>query len=146
MTALFPARIRTVLGTAVLLTVLAELFYLTVWGMWLFPEGSLTGKVIWTLTCGLSMGAVIGAATLVWVEHWHGGNAALWRAALIVAAVGSYCAFLCSRIDARFGYFGGDENTGLFIAAGVLPALAGGLLYGWLLYGRNQAPVLSDGS
>ncbi len=52
---------------------------------------------------------------------------------------------LCSRIDARFGYFGGDENTGLFIAAGVLPALAGGALYGWLLYRRNPTPALSDG-
>lgn len=146
MTALSPTRVRAVLGTAVLLTTLAELFYLVVWGMWLFPQGSLTGKVVWTLTCGLAMGAVIGAATLVWVEPWHRRTAAMWRAALIVAAVGCYCALLCSRIDARFGYFGGAENSGLFIAAGVLPALAGGLLYGWLLYGRNEIPAYQDGS
>lgn len=145
MTAPSPARIRTVLGTAVLLTTLAELFYLTVWGVWLFPQGSLTGKVVWTLTCGLAMGAVIGAGTLVWVEPRHRGLAALWRAAVIVAAVDSYCALLCSRIDARFGFFGGAENSGLFIAAGVLPALAGGALYGWLLYRRNPTPTFSDG-
>ena len=53
-----------------------------------------------------------------------------------MAAVGSYCAWLCSRIDIRFGYFGGAENSALFILSGVIPAVFGGLLYGWLVYGR----------
>lgn len=127
-----------------MLTTLAELFYLVVWGMMLFPQGSLAGKTVWTLTCGLAMGAVIGVATLVWVEFRYWGNAALWRAVLVVAVVGSYCAVLCSRIDARFGYFGGQENTGLFIASGVFPAFVGGILYGWLLYGPNAAWAVSE--
>ncbi|TMV09999.1 hypothetical protein FGK63_02740 [Ruegeria sediminis] len=146
MTALSSTRVFTVLGTAVLLTTLVELFYLGAWGMLLFPQDSLVGKAVWTLTCGLAMGAVIGAGTLVWVEPRLRGNAALWRAALIVAVVGSYCAWLCSQIDIRIGYFGGPENNGLFIAAGVIPALVGGPLYGWLQYGRTRIPVLSRGS
>ncbi|UWR09558.1 hypothetical protein [Ruegeria sp. B32] len=133
------ARIHVVLGTAILLTTLAEVFYLVVWGMVLFPQGSLAGKAMWTLTCGVAMGAVIGAATLVAIEPRYSGTAGLWRAALIVTVVGSYCALLCSRIDARFGYFGGSEHAGLFIASGVVPAIAGGVFYGWLLYGWNTA-------
>ena len=62
-------------------------------------------------------------------------RAALWRAAGVVVVVGSYCAWLCSTIDARLGYFGGSENTALFIAGGVIPAIVGGALYGWILYG-----------
>lgn len=131
------SRISFVLGVAVLLTTVAELFYLIVWGMWLFPSGSLVGKVIWTLTCGVAMGGVIGAATLLWAEPLYGRRAAIWRAAAVVFAVGSYCAWLCSTIDARFAYFGGSDNSWLFITSGLVPALVGGVLYGWLLYGRG---------
>ena len=129
-------RATLVLGVAILLTTAAEIFYLLVWGMWLFPDGSWPGKLVWTLTCGLAMGAVMGTLTLIWAEPRRGRAAAFWLAAASVALVGSYCAWLCSRIDARFDYFGGSEHGVLFVASGVLPALVGGLLYGWLLYGR----------
>ena len=121
-------RITLVLGLAILMTTVAEILYLIVWGMWLFPDGSWLGKLVWTLTCGLALGAVMGALTLIWRA------AALWIAAASVLVVGSYCAWLWSRIDAHFDYFGGPENSVLFITSGVLPALAGGLLFGWLLY------------
>ena len=132
-------RTTLVLGTAIALTTLAELFYLVVWGMVLFPAGSWPGKAVWTMTCGLAMGSVIGGLTLLWVEGRHEAAGAILRAAVVVAGVGSYCAWLCSRIDARFNYFGGPENGALCIASGVLPALAGGLLFGWFLY-RKPAP------
>ena len=138
------SRVFSVLGVAVFLTTLAELFYLVVWGMWLFPGGSLAGKIVWTLTCGIAMGAVIGAATLLWAEPLNGRRAAVWCAAAIVLVVGSYCAWLCSTIDAQFDYFGGPDNSSLFIVAGLVPALFGGILYAWLLYGRpvpSQHPV-----
>ncbi|MEK6216385.1 MAG: hypothetical protein N2B03_04110, partial [Boseongicola sp.] len=89
-------------------------------------------------TCGIAMGSVIGAATLLLVERRASGNAAIWAGAAIVTFVGSYCAWLCSRIDAKFDYFGGPENGVLFILSGVIPAVAGGLLYGWWLYGNGN--------
>ena len=127
-------RVTLVLGLAKLMTTAAEIFYLIVWGMWLFPDGSWLGKLVWTLTCGLAMGSVMGALTLIWAEPRRERAAAFWIAAASVAVVGSSCAWLCSRIDARFDYFGGPEHGVLFITSGVLPALAGGLLFGWLLY------------
>ncbi|WP_300513368.1 hypothetical protein [Aliiroseovarius sp.] len=130
-------RATLILGSAIALTSLAELFYFLVWGMLLFPTGSLAGKAVWTATCGIAMGAVVGSLTLLLVEGRFSGRAAIGASAAIMAAVGSYCAWLCSRIDARFDYFGGGENGGLFILSGVLPALAGGLLYGWWLHGRG---------
>ena len=120
---------------AVALTTGAEIVYFTVWGLFLFPEGNVIGKLVWTTTCGIAMGLVIAALTFLWVEpRWRGGQAVL-GAALVMAAVGSYCAWLCSGIDAKFGFFGGSENTALFIASGIVPAVLGGLLYGWLVYG-----------
>ena len=121
---------------AVTLTTTAELVYFTIWGLFLFPEGDVVGKLIWTMTCGIAMGLAIGAITYLWVEERFRGGEAVWGAALVMAAVGSYCAWLCSRIDIRFGYFGGAENSALFILSGVIPAVFGGLLYGWLVYGR----------
>lgn len=132
-------RTMVVLGLAILLTTAAEAVYLVVWGMWLFPGGSWLGKLAWTLTCGIAMGAVMGTVTLVWAEPRRDRAAAFWIAAGSVAVVGSYCAWLCSRIDTRFDYFGVPEHGVLFIASGVLPAIAGGLFYSWLLYGRPRA-------
>ena len=127
-----------ILGSAIALTSFAELIYFLVWGMMLFPGGSLAGKAVWTATCGVAMGSVIGAATLVLVEGRATGVAAIWATAAIMAVVGSYCAWLCSRIDARFDYFGGPENGALFILSGVIPAVVGGLIYGWWIYGRGK--------
>ncbi len=123
---------------AVLMTVLAEAVYLIVWGLILFPEGSVAGKITWTLTCGIAMGSVIGAATIVLVTGRLEGVRAFWSAAIIFFTVGATCALLCSQIDARFNYFGGSEHAMLFVLSGVIPAAVGGLLYGWLLYGSSD--------
>lgn len=127
-----------IVGSAIALTTAAEIFYLVVWGMVLFPAGGWAGKVVWTLTCGLAMGAVIGTLTLLWVEPRYTGQSALLRAALVVVVIGSYCAWLCSRIDIRFGYFGGAEESSLFILSGVIPAVLGGLFYGWIVAKPSQ--------
>ena len=127
------SRALLIVGSAIALTTVAEVIYLVVWGMVLFPAGDWAGKIVWTLTCGLAMGAVIGALTLLWVEPRYTGRSALLRSALVVIVVGSYCAWLCSRIDIRFGYFGGSEETTLFILSGVIPAVLGGLFYGWIV-------------
>ena len=135
------SRATFVLGLAILMTAASEIFYLIVWGTWLFPEGSWLGKLVWTLTCGIAMGAVMGAVTLLLAEPRRGQPAAFWIAAASVAVVGSYCAWLCSRIDAQFDYFGGSEHSIHFITSGVLPALAGGVLFGWLLYLRPESKL-----
>lgn len=131
-------RAQLILGTAIVLTGLAEVFYLIVWGFILFPGGSLAGKAVWAATCGIAMGSAIGAATLVLVEGRTSGLAAIAAAAAIMVAIGSFCAWLCSRIDAKFDYFGGPENGTLLILSGVIPAIIGGLLYGWWLYGNGN--------
>lgn len=131
-------RTTLVLGTAIALTSLAEIFYFFVWGMFLFPGGSLVDKAVWTATCGIAMGAVIGAATLLIVEGRTSGLTAIVAGAAIMATVGSYCGWLCSQIDVKFNYFGGPDNGTLFILASVIPAIGGGLLYGWWLYGRGR--------
>ena len=45
------------------LSLLGEQFLLLVFGVWLFPEGSLLSKAIWTIVlCGTGMGIVAGVA------------------------------------------------------------------------------------
>jgi small basic protein len=116
------------------LTLFAELVYFVGWGLILFPEGSLVGKIVWTLTCGLAMGIVIGVATLLVVPQNGSFALKIFLAAIIMALIGSYCAFICSRIDMNYNFFGGAENPILFVVSGVVPALFGGFLYGWILY------------
>lgn len=126
-------RIRLVVVSAIAMTLGAEFFYLIVFGMVLFPTDDITPKIVWTMTCGIAMGAVIGTGVLLAVQnHWSEAVRFLVPAG-IVAIVGSYCAWLCSWIDASFNYFGGAENPVLFVLSGVLPAIAGGAIYGWIV-------------
>ena len=128
---------------AVGLTLGAELFYLIVWGVMLFPEGPFLSKLVWTSTCGIAMGSVIAVLTIVFVVERLSGNAAMFASTGIVFVVGSFCTFLCSRIDVAMNFFGGAEYTTLFIWGGLIPALIGGLIYGWLLYAEAGRSLLT---
>lgn len=127
-------RILLIFGVATVMTVLAEFFYFTVWGLWFFPDGNLVSKATWTLICGVAMGITIGAGTLLLVEGNSVERRAILLASTIMSVVGIGCAILCSQIDQHFNYFGGREHPLMFILSGTVPALAGGILYGWLLY------------
>lgn len=126
-------RIRFILFVAIAMTLGAEVFYLIVFGMFLYPAGSLPAKIVWTTTCGIAMGAVIGLAVLLLAESRKSAAQRFWITAAAMTVVGTYCAWLCSRIDAAFNYFGGAENASLFILSGVIPAIVGGALYGWII-------------
>lgn len=127
-------RIFIIFGLAIIMTVVAELIYFTVWGLWLFPSGNLASKATWTIVCGLAMGLTIGASTLLFVEGNFLNQKAMLSATIIMSAVGILCAILCSQIDQHFNYFGGREYPLMFVLSGTLPAIAGGILYGWMLY------------
>ncbi len=138
MTGITKSRVTQVLGIAVGMTLLAEVIYFILWGLVLFPGGSVFNKVVWTFTCGIGMGAVIGALVLVFVEGTASGRPAIFKAALTMFGVGAYCTVLCSGIDASVNYFGGAENTALFVTGSIIPAALGGLFFGWVLYGIGQ--------
>lgn len=127
-------RLLLVVGVAVSMTLAAELFLLTVWGLWMFPGGNLFSKFVWAIVCGIAMGALISLAILIFVEGVFQEIKAIIAAAGIVTLIGSLCAILCSQIDLRFNYFGGESHTLMFILSGIIPAIFGGFLYGWLLY------------
>ena len=127
-------RLLLVMSVAIGMTLAAEFFYLTIWGLWFFPDGNLVSKMVWSLVCGLGMGAVIACATLAFVEGVFEGAKAILIAASIVALVGTLCAILCWQIDLNFNYFGGDTHSQFFVISGIVPAIFGGMFYGWLLY------------
>ncbi len=128
---------------AVGLTVAVEVFYLIVWGVILFPEGPFLSKLVWITTCGVAMGSVIAVLTIAFVVGRLDGKAAMFASAGIVFAVGTFCTFLCSRIDVAMNLWGGAAQTTLFIWGGMIPALAGGLFYGWLLYTETGRSLLT---
>ena len=137
-------RILMIFGIAISMTTLAEFLYLTVWGFWLFPDGNLITKIIWTTICGIAMGTVIGAATLVFVEGVYNDQKAILISGLVMAAVGTSCAVLCSQIDQNLNYFGGRDHPMMFVLSGMIPAVVGGLLYGWLLYSPRLLSFLTS--
>lgn len=122
---------------ATAMTLIAEAVYFVVWGLILFPGGSVTGKVLWTATRSVATGAVVGTTTIILVDKSNGTAMSMALAALAMIAVGSFYAFLCNRND----YSGGPEKSTLFIASEIVPAVLGGFLYGWRLNGASQNRV-----
>ena len=134
--------IRPILA-ALSLTLAAELFYLIVFGAILFPQGPFMSKLAWTFACGIGMGGVVAVLTILLVVGRVGDRAAFVASSSILFFVGSVCGVLCSRIDITMNYFGGEENTRLFLLASVIPAFVGGLLYGWLLYSASGRAIFA---
>lgn len=138
-----PSEFVHAITVAIAMTFLGEMVIFLLWGLVLFPARELVAKFLWTGICGIAMGAVIGAAVNVFVTGRHEGRPAAGFAALISFSVLSFCTVLCYRLDLTFGLFGAKTDPVLFIAGGLLPALVGSGLYGWVLYSRTGRTLLA---
>lgn len=119
------------LKVATAFTVFAELCLLLYYGVYLSDEGSLLGKILWTLVfCGLGMGLSLGGLIDLFVVDRMRPTAAIWATTLFsVVTLGIGCNALCMVLDRHFRYFGGAENPYLHF----LPSFAGSIVAGWLL-------------
>jgi hypothetical protein len=90
------------------------------------------------------MGASIGAlVNVVITGRMAGKRAVIWSGALYFAVV-AFCTFLCFQIDLALGsHFGAREAPLLFLAGGLIPALASSYAYGWVLFSEAGADLLS---
>lgn len=128
-------------------SVAGELVIFVVWGLILFPEGSIFNKLVWTLGfCGIGMGSAVGAAVVLFVvDRLDGLAAVLATAGIAVALLGVACNSLCLALDRHFLYFGGAEDMTLFLANGIAMAAVGGLVVGWLCFTDRGRRVLRFG-
>ncbi len=123
--------------------VLVEFFIFLLWGVFLYPEGSLLTKFLWTVVyCGMGMGAALGVLiTLIVVDRWEGPPAVFATVALSVLVLGVLCNVLCFNLDVHyFHMFGTDQNPAFFLANGIVSSAMGGAALGALLFsnaGRN---------
>lgn len=128
---------------SVLLSMLGEFIIFVVWGVILFPEGSLLNKLLWTVFfCGLGMGSAVGAVIAVFFVDKLRGSVAIVLSSLVSAILlGGFCNYLCLKLDQHFLYFGGHEASGLFIINGMVMSALAGALVGWLCFTDNGQKV-----
>jgi hypothetical protein len=124
------------------ITAFGEVLIFILRGLLLFPEEDMLTKLAWTATCGIAMGAVIGALINVFVTGRLAGCRAMITCALIYIVVLSYCSVLCYRIDLTIGYFGARSNPELFLAGGFVPALVTSIPYAWFLFSEQGSTIL----
>lgn len=126
-------------------TLLSELGLLVVFGLWLFPAGSVVGKALWTIVfCGIGMGLVVGTAVgwLV-VGRYDGIKAILATTGLSVAILGVGCNALCFAIDRQLNHFGAVDRPVLWLASGLVLSIVGGLAAGAILFSRRGQKLLN---
>lgn len=128
----------------VLFSVLGEAIIFVIWGLWLYPEGNILHKFLWTVIfCGLGMGATLGALISWWVEgKFWGMSAILVCSAISFIILGLFCNFLCFQLDMHFGYFGAEKTPLLFMANGMIMSATGGALIGWLNFSYRGIKLL----
>jgi hypothetical protein len=111
-------------------TLLGEAIIFVVWSVHLFPAGDVWTKFVWVGTCGIAMGAAIGAIDNLVVTGRLGAGQGALCSGLIYFVVLAFCTVLCFRIDlATSSQFGAKEAPILFLAGGLPPALASSFVY-----------------
>ncbi len=130
-------------AVAIAFTLAGEVLIFLIWGISLFPVGAIWRKLIWTTTCGVAMGASIGAFVNVFVTGQLRPPKAPIAAAAIYFSVLAFCVALCYQIDLSIGFFGAREAPWLFILGGLIPALVTSYAYAWLLYSNSGQAILT---
>jgi hypothetical protein len=124
------------LVVSIAMTELGELFLLILYGVILFPEGSLANKILWTLVfCGIGMGATLGAfVNILVVNRYQGIKAILVTTMLSFIILGIACGLLCLNLDRHFHYFGATSDPYIFATGSVIGSIIGGLAVGIALF------------
>ena len=137
-------RYKRPLIVSILLSILREITIFLVWGIILFPEGSLFAKFVWTvLFCGLGMGATIGSIIVLFVvDTFNGVMAGIVTTALYALVLGLGCNFLCYELDKQFHYFGAVESGPLFLINGIGLSVVGGMVASYLLFSQSGKRLL----
>lgn len=128
----------------ILFSVLGEVVIFLIWGLWLYPEGDILQKFLWSIVfCGVGMGATVGVVVSWWVEGKFWGKPAIVACGLISFVIlGLFCNFLCSQFDMHFNYFGSALTPNLFIINGMVMSIFGGALLGWLNFSYRGIKLL----
>ncbi len=127
---------------SIALSIFGEAILFIIHGLILFPAGNILYKFMWTIVfCGIGMGASGGAFLVLFVVgRLSGVNALLVCTAFTTLAIGVGCGLLCLNLDRKFHYFGGSENSMLFMTNSLAFASVGGAIIGWLLFtGKGNA-------
>lgn len=117
--------------TAIGLTFFGEMAILLLWGVWLPPAGSIWPKLLRTATCGVAMGATIGALTICFVIGRLRGLSTLIATGTLYIFILTYGTFLCFAIDLDLRLFAAREAPMLFILGALVPTAASTPLFVW---------------
>ncbi|MBO6515093.1 MAG: hypothetical protein JJ975_00900 [Bacteroidia bacterium] len=124
------------LKLGILLSVIGELIIFLIWGVYLYPQGDILYKFLWTVVfCGVGMGSAIGVSiVLIVVPKFSGYTAIILTTLISLILLGLLCNLLCFRLDISFDFFGGRKTPHLFLWNGVVMSVIGGLSIGWLCF------------
>ena len=126
-------------------SVIFEGFIFIIFGVILFPEGSLLDKFIWTVFfCGLGMGGAVGTWINLLVVDRFEGRMAVFMTLIIAILFLTSCDLLCLRLDHLFHYFGGDRYPHLFFYSGLVMTVIGALVTGLLLFTERGVKLLDN--
>ena len=115
--------------------IFGELLLFIIYGVVLFPQDNLIYKFLWTVICGIGMGATFGAfVNLFIIDKYIRIKAITLTILLTLATLGIICNRLCFQLDLHFHYFGAETNPILFNSGSIAESMVAGLVIALLLF------------
>lgn len=132
------------LSVGLILSLLAELIYWICWGLIWLP-GHTWEKLTWALSCGIGMGAVVGAISCLLIV----GRLTQWKAVTVsfavVFTVGNLCTVNCFFMDRQSNFWGAATHPQAFLMGGFVGTIICGILYSWLVFTSAGNQLLERG-
>ena len=123
--------------------IFGELFLFIIYGIVLFPQGNLLYKALWTVICGIGMGAMVGVfVNLFIIDKYIGIKAITLTILLTLVTLGIICNRLCFELDLHFHYFGAETNPLLFFMGSIAGSIVAGLVIALLLFSEKGDIIL----
>ena len=131
------------LALAAVFTVAGETMVVVLWGLVLFPGGSILAKLLSAGAAAIIMAVGIGLMVGFVVGGRFKGPVAAVVSSLCYATVLAAGILISYEIDMAIDIFGVRRDPTLFVLTGIVPAILSAPLYGWLLHGDLGKDLLA---
>ena len=115
----------------------AEIMFLLVQGVILFPGTPVMNMVIWGSFCGIGMGSAAGAFIILFVVNKYHGKQAIIRSTIFASIALNACGYLCYELALIFDYYGARELREIFVIKNAVLSFAGSAFVSWLVFSEK---------
>jgi hypothetical protein len=120
----------------------AEIMFIIVQGVILYPGQPIWVMAFWGLFCGTGMGAVAGIFVNLFVQDRYEGTKAILPGIFWAFIPYAACGYFCYEIALNTNYYGAREMGWIFVAKNMILSFVGAVIISFALFTERGRAVL----